>query len=477
MPYLPSRRFRPAGNYNPSSGAVPSSAGGISPQIAGIQPPPPDINSIWDDWLEELYGGGGGGPPGDVGPSPIVYGNPPSGGGGGGGSPNFPLPFLTSDTDTGLERTANYGFNQGGFQNLNSFAQPRDQAQEYIDAIGRGEPGAIGPGEKELFGGAFGDKLFELFQGAQSGIEDFLRPNPSRIGETGFGATGAAGGLGAELEAWMRSLGNFVLPFTSAEASGAPTGRRTGGGGSGGQARGTGGPNFQGPKPDLQTWLRSQFVSLAEGRPARRESITNFINSAGPTVAQFLEPEPFVPGEGEQIGGLSEGIADFIGNFVLPGTEKFRGATEALQHDRGVGPGTGIFNDLFGQGAGVGALETLTGGGALEPYGGRNKTFFEQGDNLANLQALSDLLGIPIDEIINRGMNPTQIPGAFETGNIMQNAWLASFANQELQQLGTTDAFAPFSGAGGGGGFGGFNFAPGDPADPSFWLDMVRWLI
>jgi hypothetical protein len=35
-----------------------------------------------------------------------------------------------------------------------------------------------------------------------------------------------------------------------------------------------------------------------------------------------------------------------------------------------------------------------------------------------------------------------------------------------------------FAGAGGGGGgFGGFNFAPGDPADPRFWLDMVRWLI
>jgi len=34
-----------------------------------------------------------------------------------------------------------------------------------------------------------------------------------------------------------------------------------------------------------------------------------------------------------------------------------------------------------------------------------------------------------------------------------------------------------FRGAGGGGGFGGFNFPESDPADPRFWVDMVRWLI
>ncbi len=99
MPYLPQRRFRPVGNYNPST-PIPSAAiasgGGTQNQ--------------WDTWLEEMLGGDD--PVGSIwptpapAPSPIQYGNP-----------------------------------------------PRDQGLEYLEALGSGEPGAIGPVPSRRQGG------------------------------------------------------------------------------------------------------------------------------------------------------------------------------------------------------------------------------------------------------------------------------------------------------------------------------------
>ena len=165
-------------------------------------------------------------------------------------------------------------------------------------------------------------------------------------------------------------------------------------------------------------------------------------------IQEFFAPEARETDYTQRGGGfMGVGMGEalnFLGDFVLPGT---------------------------------GNLPQPGGAGAPDRGGGG--TFFEQGNNRANLEALSSLLGIPVDDLYNRGANPTQIPGPFQTGNIMQDAWLSSFANQNPPDYGTSDAPVAFSGAGGGGGggLGGFNFAPGDPADPSFWMDMVRWLI
>ena len=64
----------------------------------------------------------------------------------------------------------------------------------------------------------------------------------------------------------------------------------------------------------------------------------------------------------------------------------------------------------------------------------------------------------------------------FDIGNkVLGDFYLAQAVDP---QLGVLPPPPPsFQGAGGGGGFGGFNFEPGDPADPRFWLDLVRWLI
>ncbi len=414
MPYLPQRRFRPAGNY-----------GNYNPVAAPAAPDDPTM----PEWLRSALAGASQ-------PSPTPTPQP---------TPNYQPP-----------------------------PRRRDQGQEYADAIRRGEPGAIGPRDQGLemqeamtYGRGrgtnrapepaapvpFWEEMGNWWPGSTPNrmLQEFIAPQPSRMGETGFGVTGAEGGLGKELEDFIRDFGNFELPGTGV------------GGGVGPLPASMGGGGIEGA-PDILDTLGALVgdaprQSMAENRASTAEWAGGFFDPSRfepkpgimGAIQEFAAPSPAGEYQGRnpyegtrgvpQGPDLLEGIADWIGNFVLPGTANIPHATTT---DR---PGGG-------------------GGGA--------GTFYDQGDNRANLQALSDLLGIPIDELINRGLNPTQIPGAYQTGNIMQDAWLNT---RPPPDIGTTGPVGPsFSGAGGGG-FGGFDFAPGDPADPRFWLDMVRWLI
>ena len=196
-------------------------------------------------------------------------------------------------------------------------------------------------------------------------------------------------------------------------------------------------------------------------------------------VQQFFEPEP--GGQTEPAGGLA-GIGQFIENFVLPGTERFVGATEQFNHDRGTGPGTGIFNDLFDQGTGVGALQGLYEGifGAPAQIGdGRPPNPTDPGgvsyispEDIAKWKAI----GIDLFGTLEEGTTPGGGPAmAFDIGDkLLGDFYLAQSVRPDLGVLPPPPP--SFQGAGGGG-FGGFNFEPGDPADPRFWLDLVRWLI
>lgn len=180
-----------------------------------------------------------------------------------------------------------------------------------------------------------------------------------------------------------------------------------------------------------------------------------FFRSIGEQVAMFLEPEFDSRFEGERgVLGLQ--------NFVFPGTERFIGATEQFNHDRGVGPGTGIFNDLFGRGRGVGLAEEFSNFGS-----GIFPGLFGGGLGDAGITPRAELLA-QYNAGIGRGPSTEQYFGAGPNlGGIDQYYSLLD------------PPPASFSGAGGFGGGGGFNFSfpEGDPADPRFWLDLVRWLI
>ncbi|KKN21023.1 hypothetical protein LCGC14_0929590 [marine sediment metagenome] len=428
MPYLPSRRFRPAGNYgnyNPVAqqgpGDDPTMPEWLRSALAGASQPSPSPTPQPRDQAREYMDAIRRGEPGAIGPS-------------------------------------------------------RDQGREYVDAVRRGEPGAIGPrdqgremAEAVVYGrgrgtnrapepsGAipFWEEIGNWWPGSTPNrmLQEFIAPKPSNIPELGSPYEGGGGFIDDEVNKFLQSLGNFELPGTGVGGGVGPLPASMGGGGGGiegapdvldtlgalvGDApRGTMAENRAG----FQEWLSNLFpASRFEPKPGVMGNIQEFF--APSPAGEYQGRNPYAATRGEPQGpDLLEGIANFVGNFVLPGTENIPHATTT---DR---PG--------GEGGGAG-------------------TFYDQGDNQANLQALSDLLGIPIDELINRGLNPTQIPGAYQTGNIMQDAWLATGG---VPVYDTTGPVGPsFSGAGGGG-FGGFNFAPGDPADPRFWLDMVRWLI
>jgi len=138
--------------------------------------------------------------------------------------------------------------------------------------------------------------------------------------------------------------------------------------------------------------------------------------------------------EPETLGASSENVGPELRNF-LGFPDPSRGLFES-------GGGPGGYTDILGLG-----FDPTTNFGAL--YEGQGEGF------------------VPGSQ--SRGIYPTE-----ETYDVLSQR-RAEDAAGYYQTLG---APAPsFDGGGGGGGFGGFNFGPGSPADPSFWLQMLRWLI
>ncbi len=180
------------------------------------------------------------------------------------------------------------------------------------------------------------------------------------------------------------------------------------------------------------------------------------------------EPTQIQPGDLARPGGTTAagigGLFDVIGNVELPGTQAFTPpGGEGGTPGGGLGGGEGFTTLEPGQSVmdafGLSDEPVLNPDGSVATnQDGSVKTY---ADLLAESQYLGTLAGSPesyqtglqIDALLDELLR-----GKFQTG--------------EAPGLG-------FQGGGFGGGGGGtsFDFGGGEPPDPRFWLDMVRWLI
>lgn len=257
-------------------------------------------------------------------------------------------------------------------------------------------------------------------ENARGNIQQFLEPKPSQVGPGSILNWPGEGGLNDLLNALFRAPGNFELPGTGA-----------------GAGAGLGPFYYGGPQaePDQPDWWDSIL--------------------GGGNVVSNLREAPLVKGMRENfMPQLGAGFPELRGDIVRA-TER---TADRPSSSPGIGTAFDFLGNLFGQ---IGTPQQ--GGpdlfGAFGGGGGGGEDVFGPGQ-----VGLRSQRG-------GRGISILGDPA-------VQQALAGWLGDQYYGGLGAPEDLSGGGfGGGRGGGGGGFNFGPRPEQDPSFWLDMVRWLI
>jgi len=339
-------------------------------------------------------------------------------------------------------------------------------------------------------------------------IGEFWAPKPAQGQEGDFGYPPGEGwgGINSDFRDWMDGFGNFVLPGTGAGGGAGPYPGQQG-------ASIQGAPNvldtlgaLVGGDDDDEGWFANLMSNLSGGAnvpvgtPYVEPYDTAYDVPAAPEKG--LIPEllhslfPFYAGTGLNFdyGGYGlgnqtpkEGILGYIQGLFSPkpGAGVTQGGIPGIIQSLGdfVLPGTENIPDPYnikGQQAGAPSTTLEPGQTVMDAFGLNDEPVINPDGSTAtnpdgSVKTYEDLKRESIalgTDVTSPGMNTW----AIEELRKQIEEYKLAMAEDKYQTSGYTGP--SYGGGGGGGGYYGYpSFGDYDPADPRFWLDMVRWII